>query len=140
MGTKRAPYSQLCIASILFLGFVSSAHATTMALDTDYIPVTKLGYVILMSIWGALAALLQRFASDEGFTKWRIVVARDLVNSSLAAVIVFLVCDHYKVPPGIQTICFTLAGYGGARFMEAAYSKFVEKIGKVGGGAENDAG
>lgn len=86
----------------------------------------KYVYVLLMSSWGAAAALLQRFAKGQGIKNWKIVAARDFVNATLAAVLTFWICEHFKVPMAIEAVAFTLAAYGGARFMEFMYSRFVE--------------
>ena len=83
-------------------------------------------YVCWMATWGAAAAFLQKYASGEiekTVSNVMIHVMKDLVNSNLAAVLVFIACQHYGVPKAIEAICYTLGGYGGARTMEALYKK-----------------
>lgn len=113
---------------LLFLfGYPPSVYAAGF-LDTGPMGVewVKYGYVLLMSTWGALAALLQRFAKGQGIKNWKIVAARDFVNATLAAILTFWICEHFKVPMAIEAVAFTLAAYGGARFMEFMYGRFVE--------------
>lgn len=92
------------------------------------IPLVKYAYVCWMATWGASAAFLQKYASGEvekTFANVSLHVMKDLVNSNLAAVLVFIACQHYGVPKAIEAICYTLGGYGGARTLEAAYKKFI---------------
>lgn len=108
------------------LGYPPSVMAAGL-LDTGPMGVewVKYGYVLLMASWGAAAALLQRFARGEGVKRWKIIVCRDFVNATLAAVLTFWVCEHFKVPAAIEAVAFTLAAYGGARFMEFIYGRFI---------------
>lgn len=112
---------------LCLIGYPPSVRAAGF-LDTGPMGVewVKYGYVLLMSTWGAAAALLQRFAKGQGIKYWKIVAARDFVNATLAAVLTFWICEHFKVPMAIEAVAFTLAAYGGARFMEFMYSRFVE--------------
>ena len=112
---------------IFLIGYPPSVYAAGF-FDTGPMGVewVKYGYVLLMSSWGAAAALLQRFAKGQGIKKWKIVAARDFVNATLAAVLTFWICEHFKVPMAIEAVAFTLAAYGGARFMESMYGRFVE--------------
>lgn len=112
---------------LFLLGYPPSVYAAGF-LDTGPMGVewVKYGYVLLMSSWGAAAALLQRFAKGQGIKNWKIVAARDFVNATLAAVLTFWICEHFKVPMAIEAVAFTLAAYGGARFMEFMYGRFVE--------------
>lgn len=115
-------------ALLIFLfGYPPSVYAAGF-FDTGPMGVewVKYGYVLLMSTWGAAAALLQRFAKGQGVKNWKIVAARDLVNATLAAVLTFWICEHFQVPMAIEAVAFTLAAYGGARFMEFLYGRFVE--------------
>ncbi len=92
------------------------------------IPLVKYLYVCWMATWGASAAFLQKYASGEIEKTWKNVslhATKDLVNSNLAAVLVFIACQHYGVPKAIEALCYTLGGYGGARTLEAAYKKFI---------------
>lgn len=116
---------RFCI-SALTLGFPACVYAAEYATPLD-IPLIKYGYVLLMGLWGALAALLQRLAKGEE-PRWKIVIARDITNATLAAVLVFLLCEHFSVPPALGAVGYTLAGYGGARFMEFAYLKFLARF------------
>lgn len=120
---------KLCSWALLvfLLGYPPSVYAAGF-LDTGPMGVewVKYGYVLLMSSWGAAAALLQRFAKGQWIKNWKIVAARDFVNATLAAVLTFWICEHFKVPMAIEAVAFTLAAYGGARFMEFMYGRFVE--------------
>jgi hypothetical protein len=108
-----------------------SVTAAGFFLENDQISWQKLGYVIFMSLWGALAALLHRFSKGQDIGQRRLVAARDVVNATLASFLTFLICEHFAVPPALAAVAFTLGGYGGARFMEFLYSKWVGKIGKT---------
>lgn len=115
------------------LGYPTSVMAAVAWWETGPMGVewVKYGYVLLMASWGAAAALLQRFAKGEGTDKWKLIVWRDFVNATLAAVLTFWVCEHFKVPAAIEAVAFTLAAYGGARFMEFIYGRFIAGV-KVG--------
>lgn len=119
--------SLLLLVAILF----TLTHAET--LDTkpiDRIPAVTTGeyiFIFLMSAWGATAALFQRFADGE-VPRWQFVVARDLTNATLASFLIFLVCQHREISPPITAVASTLAAYGGARFMEVIYNKFVSAV------------
>ena len=88
------------------------------------IPWVNYGYVLLMAAWGASAALFQRFAGGE-VPRWKWVIARDITNATLAAILVFLFCEYQNIPAPIKAIASTLAAYGGARFMEFLYGRLV---------------
>lgn len=110
---------------ILWLVVTPAVSATSLVeLHPFGIHWLKFVYVFGMGTWGALAVLLQRFASGQT-ERWVLVAVRDLVNANLAAVVTLLACEHAGVPPAPEAIAYTLAGYGGARFMEMVYRKFV---------------
>ena len=114
--------------AIALLGYTPSVLAADVWLGPLDIPMMKYLYVCWMASWGASAAFLQKYAAGEIEKTWGNVIlhaAKDLVNSNLAAVLVFLACQHYGVPKSIEAICYTLGGYGGARTLEAAYKKFI---------------
>lgn len=115
----------------LLVGYSSSAVASEIVLGTMVIPLVKMLYVFLMGLWGALAALLQRLAKGMENSFWKVAALRDLVNATLASLLAFLACQHFQVPPALEVICYTLAGYGGARFMEFIYQRFIWKIKNV---------
>jgi hypothetical protein len=93
------------------------------------IPWVEWLYVLGLSLWGATAAVLHRLST--GRPRKRILVARDLVSSTLASVLVFLACDYWKVPKALAAIAFTLAGYGGVRFLETAYASVAARLGRA---------
>ncbi len=126
----RAPCS-LCDTGLLLLViavYPTTVLAADIVLGELTIPLIKFGYVLMMALWGALAALLQRFARGEEIATWKIVAMRDLTNASLASILTFLACEQFKVPPALAAIAYTLAGYGGARFMEFIYRRFLYQI------------
>lgn len=125
---------RFCISAFA-LGFPACVYAAGFATPLD-IPLIKYGYVLLMGLWGALAALLQRLAKGEE-PRWKIVIARDITNATLAAILVFLLCEHFSVPPALGAVAYTLAGYGGARFMEFMYVRFLAKFNQLAGGEKN---
>lgn len=116
--------------TLFTLYWTPSVWASGFFLDSGDISWTKLLYVVFMSLWGALAALLQRFAKGQDLVRVKTVIARDIVNATLASFITFLICEHLNVPPALSAVAFTLSGYGGARFMEFIYQKYVGKISK----------
>lgn len=109
-------------------GYMQSVQAAEVWLGPMDVPVMKYVYVCWMATWGASAAFLQKYASGDIDKTWKNVgihMLKDAVNSNLAAIIAFMACQHYGVPKAIEAICYTLAGYGGARSMEAMYKKFI---------------
>lgn len=113
---------------LLLIGYTPSVWAAEVMLGPLDIPLVKYLYVCWMATWGASAAFLQKYASGEIEKTWKNVTlhaTKDLVNSNLAAVLVFIACQHYGVPKAIEALCYTLGGYGGARTLEAAYKKFI---------------
>ncbi len=85
-------------------------------------------YVCWMATWGACAAFLQKYAAGEIDKTWRNITlhaTKDAVNSNLAAILAFMLCQHFGVPKAIEAISYTLAGYGGARTLEFAYKKWI---------------
>lgn len=114
------------------LGFYPvTVLAADVVLGELTIPLIKFAYVLGMAFWGALAALLQRLSKGEPLVSWKVVAMRDITNASLASILTFLACEHYKVPGALAAIAFTMAGYGGARFMEFIYQRFIWKIKSV---------
>lgn len=129
MPQKTEKKCLLDIKNFKFLAifYPSSVLASDVVIPLDF-PLITLFYVFFMASWGALAAVLQRFSSGQDLKKWKLVIFKDLVNAVLAAFLTFLVCEHFGVPPILEAVAFTLAGYGGARFMESVYRKFVQSI------------
>lgn len=130
MLTIRLPTAEV-IAFLLLIGFSTSVLASDLVLGPVVVSPLKLLYVFLMGLWGALAALLQRLAKGVPERVWKVAALRDLVNATLASLMAFLVCEHFQVPPALEAVAFTLAGYGGARFMEFIYQRFIWKIKNV---------
>jgi hypothetical protein len=118
------------LAMIVLLGYVPSVLAADYMGPLD-IPLLKYLYVGVMATWGSLASLLQKFAKGQDMKTWKLTAATDIVNANLAAMLVFLACEHYKVPVALEAICYTLGGYGGARSMEALYKKFISTGGAL---------
>lgn len=113
---------------MMIVGYIPSVQAADVWLGPMDIPLTKYVYVCWMASWGACGAFLQKYAAgdiEKTLKNVGVHITKDLVNSNLAAVLVFLACQHYGVPKAIEAICYTLAGYGGARSMEAMYKKFI---------------
>lgn len=108
----------------------ASVAAAGFFLEDGTIGWGKMGYVVFMSLWGSLAALLQRFAKGQDLDRVKIIIARDVINATLASFLTFLICDYLNVAPALAAVAFTLSGYGGARFMEFIYRRFVNKITK----------
>lgn len=119
---------------MLLLAYTPSVLAAEVWLGPMDIPLLKYLYVCWMATWGACAAFLQKYAAGEIEKTWTNVTLhamKDMVNSNLAAVLVFIACQHYGVPKAIEAICYTLGGYGGARTLEAAYRKFISTGGGI---------
>ncbi len=96
------------------------------------VPIKQYAYVCWMASWGAAAAFLQKYASGEITKTWSNVmlhITKDAVNSTLAAVLTFMLCRHFNVPKALEAISYTLAGYGGARTLEWAYKKWISTAG-----------
>lgn len=118
--------------SLIMMIMISVTFAANVDADSvqDKVPTITTGeyiYIVVMSSWGALAALFQRFAEGKVY-RWQFVVARDITNATLAALLVFLVCHYKDVSPPLTAVFSTLAAYGGARFMEAIYLKFISTV------------
>jgi hypothetical protein len=116
------------IAWLLLLGYPPSVLAAEIWLGPMDVPVIKYLYVCWMATWGACGAFLQKYASGEIDKTWHNITlhaTKDMVNSNLAAVLVFMACQHYGVPKAIEAICYTLGGYGGARTLEWMYARFI---------------
>ncbi|KVR21738.1 hypothetical protein WK13_34940 [Burkholderia ubonensis] len=98
--------------------------AAELVLGPMGIPWVKYGYVAVMATWGSVASLLQKFSKGHE-ANWKLVAVTDVVNGNLAAMLVFLGCEHFHMPGPLEAICFTLGGFGGAHFMLRIYRKFV---------------
>ncbi len=113
---------------VFMVGYTPSVYAAEIFLGPMNIPVIEYLYVAWMATWGASAAFLQKYATGQipatlrGFT---LHATKDLINSNLAAILVFMLCQHFGVPKPLEAISYTLAGYGGARTMEAVYQRWV---------------
>jgi hypothetical protein len=101
---------------------VYAAEAFLGPLD---IPLKTYLYVCWMGTWGSLAAFLQKYAANQLGDRWKAYLLRDVVNSNLAAILVFWCSNHFGVPKALEAIAYTLAGYGGARTMEWGYRKWI---------------
>jgi uncharacterized membrane protein len=128
---KKDDRSQLSIKLTMIgatLLYSMSVWAADDMLTAFEIPLAKFGYVLLMAFWGGLASVLQRFAK-EGFPtgKTGVVIASDMVNATLASIIVFLVCETWAVRPALEAVACSLAGFGGSRFMTAIYLRFEKR-------------
>lgn len=113
---------------VFLIAYTPSVMAAEAFLGPLDIPLVKYLYVCWMASWGASAAFLQKYAAGEINKTFRNVVlhaTKDLVNSNLAAILVFLACQHYGVAKALEAIFYTLGGYGGARTLEVAYKKFI---------------
>lgn len=113
---------------VFLLAYTPSVMAADAFLGPLDIPLVKYLYVCWMASWGAGAAFLQKYAAGEIERTMSNVILhamKDLVNSNLAAVLVFLACQHYGVAKALEAILYTLGGYGGARTLEMAYKKFI---------------
>lgn len=110
---------------LLIVGYAPSVFAAEVMMGPLDIPLVKYGYVALMGTWGSVASLLQKFAKGTTKSNWRMTAATDIVNANLAAMLVFLACEHYKAPAALTAIAYTLGGYGGARTMEWLYKRFI---------------
>jgi hypothetical protein len=126
----RIDKSQLhfLVALLLIVGYIPSVMAAEIMMGPLDIPLVKYGYVAIMATWGSVASLLQKFARGEQLSTggWRLMSANHILNANLAATLVFLLCEHFKVPLPLEAIAFTLGGYGGAKTMDSLYKRFID--------------
>jgi hypothetical protein len=94
----------------------------------DGIPLFQYLYAFALSVWGCLAANIQRWAkADVELGKvLRIVV--DFVSSTSAGLIVFFGAMHYQPPAYLAAIAVFAAGYGGSRLLEKIYQRLEKKV------------
>ena len=105
------------------------AYAADAALSVETIPLVRFASMIFLASWGGVARLLERLATGEEFkvSRW-LVVARDMVTSTLAGTLFFFACVHFAVPAMLTAMIVTIAGYGGSRTLEAAFKKFEKSV------------
>jgi hypothetical protein len=104
------------------------AMASTTALDPSTVPLAKWTYALILSAWGGLANLLQRWGSADEQGSLALFVTRAFVCSISAGVLTFFICLHYNVAPFLAAIAVFLGGYGGARFLDFLYAQFESRI------------
>lgn len=115
-------------AWLLLLGYPPSVLAAEIMLGPLDIPMVKYMYVVWMASWGSCAAFLQKVATGTIDKNWKNIflhASNDIINANLAAVLVFMACQHYGVPKPLEAISYTLAGYGGATMMAFMYRKWI---------------
>lgn len=105
------------------------AHAANTTLMLEGIPLLRILYVLFLSIWGGVARLLERLATGEEFkVNLKIVIARDMVVSSLAGILFFLLCTYYEVAPMLTAVVVTVSGYFGSRSLELIFNRFAKQV------------
>lgn len=113
---------------LLIVGYPVTAMASASLFEeTTGLNLYQALYAFVMGFWGAVASLSSRFASGTVRKKWGIVILSDTINSTLAATLVYMFCAHMKISPALMGIFCTLAGFGGIKFMDWAYAKFMQK-------------
>ena len=108
---------------VVWLGSAGWVLAATQAsLLPDTIPLVQYLYALALSFWGGLASTLQRYARADESGNQFILIARDVVCSISAGLLAFYALSHFAVPPMLAAIGVFIAGYGGSRALEAAYT------------------
>jgi hypothetical protein len=94
----------------------------------DGIPLFQYLYAFALSVWGCLAANIQRWAkADEEFGKLT-RISIDFFSSTSAGLIVFFGAMHYQPPAYLAAIAIFAAGYGGSRLLEKVYQRLEKKV------------
>ena len=110
----------------LSAGLVYAAGSAPLAPET--VPLAKWIYAVVLSTWGGLAQTLQRFAAGAETSAWPLLIARDVVCSVSAGVLVFMACLHFEIAPMLNAIAVFIAGYGGSRTLDVVFTKLESRI------------
>lgn len=92
------------------------------------IPLFQYLYTFALSVWGCLAANIQRWAKADAELGKATRIIIDFVSSTSAGLIVFFAAMHYQPPAYLAAIAVFAAGYGGSRLLEKVYQRLEKKV------------
>ncbi len=110
-------------------GWVLAAEQVILLPET--IPTVQYLYAAALSVWGCLAANVQRWARADDKGNRLAMIAADFFCSTSAGLIVFFGALHLAAPPYLAAISIFVAGYGGSKLLEKLYERFEKKIDEV---------
>jgi len=81
---------------------------------------------VALSCWGGIVSYIQRFRTSHFDFKW-VDLALDLIVSSFAGLLTYLLCRHYNFGDAISAILIAISGHMGSKAI-SSFEKFRNKI------------
>jgi hypothetical protein len=114
---------------IIWLGTACTVLAAEPVLVLpDGVPIFQYIYAFALSVWGCLAANIQRWAKAEEGVSVPLRITIDFVSSTSAGLIVFYAALHIQPPAYLAAIAVFAGGYGGSRLLEKVYQRLEKKV------------
>lgn len=115
------------------LGWFTTAFAADLAKQADLLalPWVAIGVAGGISLWGGLAATLQRALHAEDYKKFPLELLRDMVASASAGFLVFALGMWQKVDVWLLAFYLMIGGYAGTLLLEALMGAIVSKVVKL---------
>lgn len=105
------------------------AAQATFGSDLSTIPPAAVAVAVVLALIGGAAATLRKIASPTITIKSvPLEVTSDLLLSLLAGLVTYFLCAWQEVPILLQAGLIPLAGFGGARVLEAYLSGALAKL------------
>ena len=112
----------------------AAAAQATFGSDLSTIPPAAVAVAVVLALIGGAAATLRKIASPTITIKSvPLEVTSDLLLSLLAGLVTYFLCAWQEVPILLQAGLIPLAGFGGARVLEAYLAAGLAKLSRFGG-------
>ena len=107
----------------------AAAAQATFGSDLSSIPPAAVAVAVVLALIGGAAATLRKIASPTITIKSvPLEVSSDLLLSLLAGLVTYFLCAWQEVPILLQAALIPLAGFGGARVLEAYLAGALAKL------------
>lgn len=111
---------------VALLGWSATTFATELAPpDLVALPWASIAVATIISIWGGMAATLGRIARAEEKIYLPVIIAKDVLVSTIIGVIVYSLGAWREWNVWELAIVLLLAGYGGSRVLDMLLDRWV---------------
>ena len=125
---------KICWTFLTSFWSAGAAAQGTFSSDLSSIPPAAVAVAMVLALIGGASATLRKIASPTITIKSvPLEVTSDLLLSLLAGLVTYFLCAWQEVPILLQAALIPLAGFGGARVLEAYLVAGLAKLSRFGG-------
>ncbi|CAJ3202197.1 Uncharacterised protein [Burkholderia pseudomallei] len=96
--------------------------------DLASIPIIAYVITVILSSIGGAASTLQKLSNAEDLSRWKLHVARDMVSSIAAGLLMFFIAESFRWDSAQEAAAITVAGYGSSKLFDAVMTRILQKV------------